>query len=69
MRDFLHFRSFTFSDEGARVGRLEPLRNGIDDFGAGGLGQRLEFVERLLGGNLIARAEFDSDQNRAFDLF
>ena len=69
MRDFLDLGGLALADESARVGRLKPLRNGFDDFGTGGLGERLEFFERLVGRNFIARAEFDSNQNRALDLF
>jgi hypothetical protein len=45
------------------------LRNSIGDFGAGGLGEGLEFGERFFGGNFVTRVEFDSNQDRAFDSF
>lgn len=69
MRDFLDLGSFALADKSSRVGGLEPLRDGIGDFGAGGLGKGLELGERFLGGNFVARAEFDPDQDRAFDVF
>jgi len=69
MRDFLDLGSLAFPYKGPRVGGLELLRDCIGDFSACGLGQGLELGERFLGGNFIARPEFDSDQDRAFDLF
>ncbi len=69
MRDFLDLGGLALADKGTRVGRLEPLRDGVDDFGAGGLGEGLELGERFLGRNFVARTEFDSDQDRAFDPF
>src|ERR1700722_7724158 len=69
MRDFLDLGGLALADESAWVGRLESLRNDVDDLRAGRLGQRLEFGERLVGRNFVARGEFDSNQNRAFDLF
>src|SRR5262249_44158672 len=41
MRNILDLGSLALADEGSRVGRLEFLRDGIDDLGAGGLGERL----------------------------
>lgn len=69
MRDFLDLGGLALADKRARIGGLEPLRDGVGDFGAGGLSEGLELGERFLGGNFVARAEFDPDQDRAFDLF
>lgn len=69
MRNLLDLGGLALADEGARVGRLELLRDGIRDLGAGGLGEGFELGERFLGGNFIAGPEFDSDQDRAFDVF
>jgi hypothetical protein len=69
MRNLFNLGSLALADKGARVGGFELLRDGVGDFGAGGLGESLELRERFLGGNFVARAEFDPDQDRAFDLF
>ena len=69
MRDFLDLGGLALADKSARVGRLELLRNRVGDFGARSLGEGLEFGERFLGRNFVARAELDSDQDRAFDVF
>ena len=45
MRDFLDLGSLALADKGARVGGLELLRDGVGDFGAGGLGESLELGE------------------------
>src|ERR1700694_3542696 len=37
MRDFLDLGGLALADKRARVGVLEPLRDGVGDFGAGGL--------------------------------
>jgi hypothetical protein len=41
MRNFLDLRGLALADKGARVGGLEPLGDGIGNFGAGGLGEGL----------------------------
>jgi hypothetical protein len=61
--------SFPLSDESVRVRRLEFLADGIGNLGAGGLGQSFQFGERFFGRNFIARSEFDTDQDGAFDLY
>jgi hypothetical protein len=69
MRNLLHLRGLALADEGTRVGRFEFLRYGLGNLGAGGLGERLEFGEGLIGRNFIARPELDSDEYRALDGF
>ena len=43
------------------------MGNRIGDLGSRSLGQGFELGKRILGGNFVARAEFDSNQNCAFD--
>jgi hypothetical protein len=69
LRNFLNLGGLALPDKGARVGGLQFLGNRIGDLGPGSLGEGLELGERVLGGNFVARAEFDSDQDRAFDGF
>ena len=61
--------SLALPDERVRIGRLEFLADGIGNLGAGGLGQSFEFGERFFGRNFVARSEFDTDQDGAFDLY
>jgi hypothetical protein len=69
LREIAHLGSLALADKSARVGRLEALANDIGDFGTGGFSQGLELGNRVLGGNFVFRSEFDTDQDRAFDLF
>jgi len=45
LRDFLDLSSLTLADKSTRVGRLEPLRDGLGNLGAGSLGECLELGE------------------------
>jgi hypothetical protein len=56
MRDFLDLGGLAPADESARVRGLKLLRHRVGDFSARGLGQRLEFGERLLGRNFVPRS-------------
>jgi hypothetical protein len=69
MRDFFDFRGLALADKSARVGGLELLRDGLGNLGAGGFGEGLQLGQRFLGGNFVARPQFDSNQDRAFDSF
>src|SRR4029077_3473446 len=67
-RDVAHFGAFALADKGARVGGLELLADAFGDFRTGAFSERLELRHRLVGGNLIVAAEFDSDEDRALGL-
>src|SRR5258708_11320950 len=67
-RDLAHFGAFASADKGARVGGLEFLADAFGDFGAGAFGERLQLRHRLVGGDLLGAAEFDSHQHGAFGL-
>jgi hypothetical protein len=68
-REIAHLGGLALADKSSRIGRLQALANYIGDLSTSGLGQRLELGNRVLGGNFVLRSEFDTDQDRAFDLF
>ena len=58
------------ADIGRRVRRVEALRHATDDFGAGGLGEQVELIERSAFVPAVAAGRaFDADEAGALRLF
>jgi len=69
LRKLTDLRGLALTDEGARVRLLQALVNDSGDFGAGALGQCVEFFERFFGADPLLRTELDSDQDGALVMF